>query len=977
MVKKKRESAESGVGECSLPALRGNAVSIAVTAALTGALTLPTAAFAQDEESDTAQQSEYIEEIITYGQYRQSLLNSMQAKRDSSSIVEAVTAEDLGKLPDVSIAESLARLPGLTVQRLNGRGQVVNIRGTSPDFSTGLLNGREQVSVGDNRGVEFDQYPSELLQQVIVYKTPDAALIGQGLSGTVDMRTVRPLDYGDRALNLNFRLSQTEYDLVDSRDNNGERYSATYIDQFADDTIGIVVGAAHTTTPSYGRHTNAWGYYVDAGGGAVAIGGGRIWSRASELERDSFVLGMDFRPSDQVEIEFDAFVSSFQEDQIRHGLVLANLANLTATETREFLPGIPVATAGTYANGTLAVENNLFLRDADLQSFGANFEYDFLNGWVGNVDFSHSGISRDDTDFETTSAAGGAGGLNDQVTFRSGDFGTIWGTGLDYTNTDYGTSNAIYATSPFGWGDGAALAPYVPAGQFGYNKVFTVNDDINAFRAELERELDWRGLSGIEFGYNLTNREKDRVSNEGVITSGLSDTGGMLLTEAQIPSNISSTADLSWGMTGANTSVVTFDPLAMVSAGQIQQGDYLFDDILAKAWVVEEDVHTAYAKVDIDTVIGDMPLSGNFGIAYQWWDQDSSGQNAFGSGADLLSESLSDADSDGELLPSLNLTLDITENQKIRFGAARVLARPRMDEMRATGTYNFDEGKIDPSTLDPMDPMVVGELYQQDDVDALIASGNFTELEAYEFASPWSRDGGTTRLSPWVADSFDLSYEYYFPDGRGYIAAAVFHKDLKTYIYNQSILFDFSDLPVTSSFTTDITQGVSTSPQNGEGGELKGWELALNLDFGLFNDYLDGFGIVGTFSHNDSDIEPNGPGSGSQLPGLSEDVWNLTAYYERGGFTARIAQRYRDGYVGEVAGFGGARTGSDIESEEVLDAQIGYEFFEGRLEGLNIVFQAQNLTDEPLRTLHAAQGLPNEYQTFGTTYQLGFSYAIY
>ena len=181
--------------------IRRTAVSLAVAAALPGAMLVPQAAVAQDDDGD-----EVMEEIITYGTYRQSLLNSMEAKRSNSSIVEAISAEDIGKLPDVSIAESLSRLPGLAVQRLNGRGQVVNLRGMSPDFSTGLLNGREQVSVGDNRGVEFDQYPSELLQQVLVYKTPDAALIGQGLSGTVDLRTVRPLEYGERALNLNLRL---------------------------------------------------------------------------------------------------------------------------------------------------------------------------------------------------------------------------------------------------------------------------------------------------------------------------------------------------------------------------------------------------------------------------------------------------------------------------------------------------------------------------------------------------------------------------------------------------------------------------------------------------------------------------------------------------------------------------------------------------------------------------------------------------
>ena len=126
---------------------------------------------------------------------RAGIESAISVKRDSTSIVEAISAEDIGKLPDVSIAESIARLPGLAAQRVAGRAQVISVRGLSPDFSTTLLNGREMVSTGDNRSVEFDQYPSELVSGVTVYKTPDAGLVGQGLSGTMDMQTVRPLSY--------------------------------------------------------------------------------------------------------------------------------------------------------------------------------------------------------------------------------------------------------------------------------------------------------------------------------------------------------------------------------------------------------------------------------------------------------------------------------------------------------------------------------------------------------------------------------------------------------------------------------------------------------------------------------------------------------------------------------------------------------------------------------------------------------------
>ncbi|MCB1566871.1 MAG: TonB-dependent receptor plug domain-containing protein, partial [Xanthomonadales bacterium] len=166
---------------------------------------------------------------------RAGIESAIDVKQASTSIVEAVSAEDIGKLPDVSIADSIARLPGITAQRDRGRARDIHIRGLSGDFATTTLNGREQVSMSNSRGVEFDQYPSELMSQVLVYKTPDASLIGQGLSGTVDMRTIRPLDYGKQAVAFNLRGDMNR---LDGDKKTGFRGSLSYIDQFADDTIG-------------------------------------------------------------------------------------------------------------------------------------------------------------------------------------------------------------------------------------------------------------------------------------------------------------------------------------------------------------------------------------------------------------------------------------------------------------------------------------------------------------------------------------------------------------------------------------------------------------------------------------------------------------------------------------------------------------------------------------------------------------------
>src|SRR5512138_4022637 len=151
-----------------------------------------------------AAEGENIEEVVVTG-IRAAIESAISIKQDSNSIVEAISAEDIGKLPDTSIAESISRLPGLTSQRAEGRASAISLRGTDPGFTTALLNGREQVSTGDNRSIEFDQYPSELLSAVVVYKTPDSGLIGQGLAGTIDLRTTRPLGYGRRTMAFNLR----------------------------------------------------------------------------------------------------------------------------------------------------------------------------------------------------------------------------------------------------------------------------------------------------------------------------------------------------------------------------------------------------------------------------------------------------------------------------------------------------------------------------------------------------------------------------------------------------------------------------------------------------------------------------------------------------------------------------------------------------------------------------------------------------
>jgi iron complex outermembrane receptor protein len=269
--------------------------------------------------------------IVVTG-FRQSLQNSINIKRRERGTVEAVSAEEIGKLPDVSIAESIARLPGIAAQRVGGRAEIVSIRGFSPDFTTVLLNGRQQASSGFNRAVEFDQYPSELMGSVVVYKTPDASIAGMGLAGTVDLRTIRPLAYGKRAIAVNLR---GQYDEGGGRNrdfsNKGWRGSVSYIDQNESGTLGWMMSYAHLDAPGHTDNTKNWFYDNYACNGCsefspvqpqpapFILSGDQIRATNTHDIRDGVTGSLEWKPSDVVHSVLDLYYSRFKQKTTTRG----------------------------------------------------------------------------------------------------------------------------------------------------------------------------------------------------------------------------------------------------------------------------------------------------------------------------------------------------------------------------------------------------------------------------------------------------------------------------------------------------------------------------------------------------------------------------------------------------------------------------------------------------------------------------------
>jgi iron complex outermembrane receptor protein len=244
----------------------------------------------------------------------------------------------------------------------------------------------------------------------------------------------------------------------------------------------------------------------------------------------------------------------------------------------------------------------------------------------------------------------------------------------------------------------------------------------------------------------------------------------------------------------------------------------------------------------------------------------------------------------------------------------------------------------------------------------------------------WNGNGGNPTLQPWRANAFDLSVEHYFGKS-GYIAGALFYKKLKSYIYNQQTAFDFTGFPNPSAVEPLINIGTMNRPANGQGGMVRGAELSGSFEASRLWSALDGFGALASVSATESSIHPNGPGTKEKLPGLSGVVSNVTAYYEKNGFSARVSRRYRSAYRGEVTGLFAQRAFSEILAENQVDFQLGYNFEQGPLKGAALLLQVNNVKNAPYQTMQGdaftgGSYAPERYTTYGRQVLIGLNYKM-
>ncbi|RYG37013.1 MAG: TonB-dependent receptor, partial [Chitinophagaceae bacterium] len=316
--------------------------------------------------------------------------------------VQAISAEDIGGLPDKSIAESLSRLPGITVTRSSGQAGTIQVRGMGEGFVFSTLNGREQVSPNGTRAMEFSQFPSELINSVEVYMSPKASLIEGGVAGTVELKTANPLKMKeDQSIQIGVRGTFNDkanelYDVEPS----GQRFSVSFSKKLMDETLGIALGYAKLHQPNAATQIENDNYTRPA----LSVDGKDVFAPESFFvkqkggtdDRDGYMATIDFEPNEHLALEADVFYSKFKSQSEERGIRVQGFRNMNVYNTELF--DDRYITAATFVGKKnsetidFKIENNDQSTDYDILSGGFNAKWT-EDKWTVAADLSHSEAS--------------------------------------------------------------------------------------------------------------------------------------------------------------------------------------------------------------------------------------------------------------------------------------------------------------------------------------------------------------------------------------------------------------------------------------------------------------------------------------------------------------------------------------------------------------------------------------------------------
>lgn len=875
----------------------------------------PAFAQAAPQGEQTSSAEDQGDEIVVTG-FRRSLEDALSRKEQATEVSEQLSAEDIGKLPDTSVAESLARLPGVSATREVAGAGAISIRGMGPVLTNGTLNGRDVASTSGDRAVPFSLFPAELIAGAGVYKAPSASSVEGGIAGTIDLRTVRPIDYGKSAvaINLRGRYNDLAEKLPDGKAL-GYRGSVTYIDQFDDDRFGIALGYAGNYAPFVSAESSIFNSRtVNFGGfiGGLPPGSGPdndfnipfgadngISSGTSE--RHSFLGTAQFKPSETFETNIDLFYSDFQSRGINVGAQVEGLGSFGETYTN-------VQADGFNLIGGTATCNLDFVGDVnncadsgfgvDLRGLNAIDESDSSLaslGWetkwsTGNLtltgDFSYS-LAKGSNSFRDISFRpySGAAGSRQMV--------------LPVASFGENSSGAAFLTSPLNFADAAT-------NRVDRYRIFAdddQSDEIFIYKFDADYKFEDSVIRKISAGFRFVDRQNELIKRSA--SARLDPELSLGLSSGLVRGTFNPNS--ANGAFDANT-VLVIDTRAAIAAA-FPNVTSVVDPV--GSHVINERVRAYYGQVDFDLESAGVPVYGNVGLRHVTTRVQTQGT----SGVDGVYSPISTSDEYSQFLPSINLNFKLQEDLLLRVAASRAIARPPI---------NF----LSPGT-DQFGTRVFGG-----------AGG-----------------GGNPFLRPYVSDQVDVSVEKYFAPGSA-ITLAGFYKRLDTFITQARVE------------TGPPANLINFFPANGSGGRIWGFEALVQHTFtNLLPEGAGDIGIYANYSYTKSNISLTETFNSSTfgLDGLSKHVANGTIFYENGGFGARVSYRYRSSFTRAQRPASAYITN---RGEGDLSFQLSYDVNEN----LSFELQGYNLLNEPRDSYYGLESLQGQYRVFGRNLEFGVTY---
>ncbi|MEG8038323.1 TonB-dependent receptor [Sphingomonas sp. LR60] len=827
---------------------------------------------ANSEPIAAADAAENAGDVVVTG-FRASIATALDAKRRDTRVSDGISAEDLGKFPSQNITESIQRISGVQMQNINGRGATISIRGLGPQYALTTINGQTFKSADFTDGFRYDIIQTELANAVQVIKSPTADMDSGGLSGTINIQTVQPLDYKTRKIALSAKAQNSEY----AGKTITPKFGASYVDQFADGRLGVYLNVGYQKLEDRADYLfqDRWATQT-INGAVVAVPRRPRYRRIDRsIEQLTGSGGVQWRPTDRLEIDATAiYARDDTKYDVNQQVFLFNTARLTAGSVSDGASKVTTAT-----NFTL--ENNRQEESRKLSSQG----YTLAMKWkdedglavraVGNFTRGHA-YSREDaailgviipsatldiTDPRnpkyTVSANLSDPSLYNQATLVRNEFPN----GATRRTTGKEVSTQVDVTKDVTLG---------PISQF-------------AAGTKFRHESFVRDVGRHDLG-SIANRPGPTSTLFPALSASSYGVGGFLDGNGNLPNAWISPDTAGYRQALANAGLSVPDLPA-------PEGSY----------TVDRYIPAVYAMASLDSMVFGAPLRGNLGVRYEHTKQVVNGnitQPRTGSYTDVtqkIGEYVEKQEYDN-VLPSLNLVLEPTRTLQVRFAAAKVLVRPILDSRSSLAQTTSSTANTFP-----------------------VGTRTLTV------------DLGQSGLKPLTADQLDLGVEWYYGPASA-LSINGFYKWVKNGTFSSLICpsaFNGTALSRASSGATNgdcvdaagniynITQ-TSNDPSTIR---IRGVEVSWNQSFDRWLP-VDGFGLLANYTR----VIPTkvAIGTGFTVRNLSKNTANITPYWEDRLFSLRLSANYRSSYEQNGADSFFATEGHTVRARTQFDLSAGF-----------------------------------------------------